>query len=180
MYLNNFEVSIPQGKELSNGFIVMKHSTKYAVKLTNANHEHCDASIKIDGKLVGTWRIYDHETISIEHPANDVGIFTFYQINSLESDKISLVNDEELGLISILFKPEKLHRRKNPSSADSSFFFSAGGTGLSGKSKQKFTEIPPLYYDESKFVQINIRLVCEEDAPRPLIPVSSPIPPAIG
>ncbi|MCI5219945.1 MAG: hypothetical protein D3914_12355, partial [Candidatus Electrothrix sp. LOE2] len=55
----------------------------------------------------------------------------------------------------------------------------AGGTGLSGKSEQEFHTVQPLDYDETGFVRINLRLVCETDEPRPLTPISTPIPPSL-
>jgi len=55
----------------------------------------------------------------------------------------------------------------------------AGGTGLSGKSEQEFCTVQPLDYDETGFVQINLRLVCENNEPRPLTPSSTPIPPPL-
>ncbi|MCI5131036.1 MAG: hypothetical protein D3904_05810 [Candidatus Electrothrix sp. EH2] len=55
----------------------------------------------------------------------------------------------------------------------------AGGTGLSGKSEQEFRTAESLDYDETGFVQINLRLVCKVDQPRPLTPSSTPIPPPL-
>jgi len=56
---------------------------------------------------------------------------------------------------------------------------SAGGTGLSGYSDQKFHDAARLQYDYSQETVIHLRLVPATDDPRPLVSHSSPIPPRI-
>jgi len=56
----------------------------------------------------------------------------------------------------------------------------AGGTGLSGKSDQKFVSVPDLIVDTSQQTTINLRLVCKgDDGPRPLTAFSTPVPPKV-
>lgn len=58
----------------------------------------------------------------------------------------------------------------------------AGVTGLSGHSNQRFVEVPPLDYDPTEEVTVNIRLVAWDDGPRPLTGASSktnPVPAAV-
>lgn len=210
MRLANFSVKIPQGKELDSGYVAMKHDTKYTVVLSNSGDVLCDAEVEIDGKSVGIWRIQSHDSILIERPVHDAGCFTFYKIGTREARKAAIVRSDKLGLITVLFKPE---RKPEPPDFDDDLdsFFSldedvddfclsyddedayfdlddapfaeedleAGGTGLSGKSEQKFRSVEPLDYDETGFVQINLRLVCQTDEPRPLTPVSTPVPPPL-
>ena len=58
--------------------------------------------------------------------------------------------------------------------------YSAGGTGLSGKSRQNYYTVAALDYDQSAFVTVNLRLVGITNEPRPLTEVpttrSNPIP----
>jgi hypothetical protein len=247
MRLDNFLVKISEGKELNSGYVAMKHNTKYAVQLSNFSDLQCDAEVEIDGKVVGVWRVQSKDRIIIERPVHDTGCFTFYKIGTREAKKAELVSSGKLGLISVLFKPEKKidHSELNLSLEGNSdgglnldlsldedtdddfalfldgddsndnldFFFdleneledavaedtdggldlsldddsnnnfdlelSAGGTGLSGKSEQEFHTVQPLDYDKTGFVQINLRLGCEADEPRPLTPVSTPVPPSL-
>ena len=182
MRLGNFSVEIPRGNYLDSGYVAMKHNTKYALRLCNFGDLHCDAEVEIDGKPVGAWRVPSNGRIVIERPVHDTGCFTFYKIGTGEAKKAELVCSEKLGLITVLFKPEK--------KVDQGFSVlqmnllrttarKAGGTGLSGKSEQEFRTVQPLDYDETGFVRINLRLVCETDEPRPLTPVSTPVPPSL-
>ncbi len=87
-----------------------------------------------------------------------------YAASSGVSDPKLRNEDVDLDLDDALFAEEELE---------------AGGTGLSGKSKQEFRSVEPLDYDETGFVQINLRLVCQTDEPRPLTPASTPVPPPL-
>ena len=55
---------------------------------------------------------------------------------------------------------------------------SAGGTGLSGHSNQKFINVRRLDYDYSRQTVINLRLACKNGI-KPLTSLSSPVPPRI-
>lgn len=59
---------------------------------------------------------------------------------------------------------------------------SAGGTGLSGESDQRFGNASRIEYDYSQQTTIHLRLVCkneQREGPRPLTSTSNPIPPRI-
>jgi hypothetical protein len=180
MKLGDYSVQIQGGLERDTGYVEITHNTKYKILLSNDSFVDCDAAVEIDGKEVGLWRIYSGKNICIERPVNDTGQFTFYKLDSSEAGKIGLAPNDKLGLITVLFKPAVLF---NP---DKLVFrhpmkkqFRSGGTGLSGKSEQKFVDVPRLNYDESAFVQIHLRLVCNDDEPRPLMPLSTSIPPSL-
>ncbi|CAK8715836.1 hypothetical protein GKODMF_07420 [Candidatus Electrothrix gigas] len=175
MRLVDFSVKIYRGKELSSGHVVMRHNAQYALRLSNSGATRCDAEVEIDGKPVGSWRVYPRNDIFIQRPIHDRRSFTFYKLGTREAQEAKLVQSDKLGLISVTFKPEIRSLFHNHRIC----FFRAGGTGLSGKNQQEFSTVKPLDYDETKFVQINLRLVCETDEPRPLTPVSTPIPPPL-
>ncbi len=183
MRLGNFSVEIPQGRELDSGYVAMRHNTKYAIRLSNFSHLRCDAEVEIDGKLVGIWRVPSEQSIFIERPVHDTGCFTFYKTGTVESKKAALVSSDKLGLLSVLFKPEEEQTSFLDFDLDCCLSFDeeleAGGTGLSGKSGQTFNTVQPLDYDETGFVQIHLRLGCGADEPRPLTPVSTPVPPPL-
>lgn len=239
--LNNFGVDIPQGHELDSGYVLMKHNTVYTIVLRNYNSFRCDAAVEVDGKNVGVWRIPQDSCIVLERPIHDEGKFTFYRIDSSEAILSEITKKEHTGLITVLFKPEKINlhhknktyqsdistnkpwwerffggknksmhevnkngfknddfdeplfsrrtsrdggdimykRRDNITGNKTSSTISAGGTGLSGQSLQKFKNAEAIEYDTSSFVAIHLRLVCEYGNPRPLTASSTPIPPAI-
>ena len=186
MYLNDFSLVIPQGRERPGGYVEIEHGTQYTLRLRNNHGVNCDARVEVDGKEVGVFRIGAHDSIVLERPSHDTGKFTFYKVNSREGKSIGLrKGDSNLGLISVTFTPEK-ERVKIPfyyhvygpyysgsatflswpytddSTADSprgtvtssytkgmmpmasegaertEIKYDAGGTGLSGESKQDF------------------------------------------
>jgi hypothetical protein len=179
MNLGDYAIQIQGGLERDTGYVEMAHNTKYKILLSNDSSLDCDAAVEIDGKEVGIWRIYSGENIRIERPVHDTGQFTFYKIDSSEAGKIGLVRNDKLGLISVLFKPEKPPAPPESFDFDFDDSYSAGGTGLSGKSEQKFIDVQRLDYNEAAFVQIHLRLVCNDDEPRPLTPISTSIPPSL-
>ena len=179
MKLGDYAVQIHGGRERDTGYVEIAHDTKYTILLSNDGELNCDAVVEIDGKEVGIWRVDSGENISIERPVHDTGLFTFYKLGSSEAEKIGLVRNDKLGLLSVLFKSEKPPVYTGGTVYCYPSFYSAGGTGLSGKSEQKFIDVKPLDYNESAFVQINLRLVCNDDEPRPLTPNSTLIPPPI-
>ena len=177
MQLENFALTISPGNEQADGYVDIGHNTKYSINLSNTSDCRCDAEVKIDGQLVGVWRVTSKGYITLERPVNDTGMFTFYKFDTPEAKKAGLSQDENLGLVSVLFKPEKVFER-----VENEVKFSRaklGGTGLSGKSEQKFQGVTPLDYDEAKFMQIHLRLRCVVDEPRPLGAGSTPVPPPL-
>lgn len=171
--LGNFSLEIPEGDEPVDGYVTINHNTKYSIKISNSDDRPCDAKVEVDGKQVGIWRIPSGKSIALERPAHDTGHFTFYKFDSTDAQKAGLILDDNLGLISVLFKPEK-----PPVISETKFSMrmAPGGTGLSGKSEQKFKDVKPLDYDEAGFVHIHLRLVCKVDEPRPLTAASTPVP----
>jgi hypothetical protein len=67
------------------------------------------------------------------------------------------------------------------STPTASYGYEAGGTGLSGESRQGFYQVCDIDPDESQRTTINIRLVeaRNRNEPRPLVTSSSPIPPPV-
>jgi hypothetical protein len=114
MYLNQFSVRIPEGHE-KNGYVEMEHDTQYTLRLRNSRNVQCDARVEIDGKHIGTWRIYAGSSAAIEHPVHDDGRFTFYRAGSREAQQAGLHHgDPNLGLVKVTFTPEKHARPLSP------------------------------------------------------------------
>src|SRR4051812_44478112 len=109
MYFNGYTVHVTGGKEQPTGHVVMKHAQKYSIALHNSHTTKCDATITIDGKEVGTFRLNAYGSATIERPVNDDGHFTFYKKGTRDSaeSKLSHISKKQLGLVSVTFKPEK-------------------------------------------------------------------------
>lgn len=205
MRVNEFSVDIAKGTETGEGYVSMKHNTKYALSLGNHGHRRCDALVSIDGKSIGGFRIGAYETIEIERPVDDDGCFTFYRAGSKKGDKAGLgsVSKSDMGLITVEFRPEKKRKPKRISGAGGQSILrsaslssystpvrdsveltsrgidlKAGGTGLSGKSDQSFYTVEDLKFDKKEVVTINLRLVegKSKSEPRELAPKSNSIP----
>ncbi len=162
--VGHFSLSVPQGEHLDSGHIRLSHGDQYSILLTNAYDLPCDADVSIDGKSVGCWRIDPSRRIELERPANDPGRFTFSRLGSQEARDAALQSDDQLGLITVTFMPSIRY------SDDLSVRYSParGGTGLSGRSEQRFDTVAALSYDEYAIVTINARLFCGEQKARPL------------
>ena len=184
------------------GYVHMNHGDVYGIWLRNYTHEDNDVIIEIDGKEIGGWRLVAHQGATIEHPADDSGQFTFYEIGSHEAQKVGLTSiaRSDLGLVKVTFIPEKIKRREIPTIDTRSYSGakggdamkgafhesfspaprstlntrSAGGTGLSGRSDQVFGTAGAIERDYDRQVIINLRLVAKpSDEPRPLRAVNS-------
>ena len=182
MKVNNFSAEITGGRETGNGHVAMQHGSKYSIHMKNHGAVQCDAEVTVDGKPVGEFRIRQRGSIKLERPADDDGCFTFYAADSEDAKSANLdsVSTDNMGLVTVVFRPEKrrtrveqhtkslLRSRSGPSgSTVTNDSFIPGGTGLSGKSDQSFTEVAPLDYDDDGTTTIYLRLVAD-DGPREL------------
>ena len=197
MKLDTFDLIVNKGREVANGYVEMPHNTEYSILMRNNRNVDCDAVVRVDGVEVGTWRIYSHQSILIERPANIDRKFTFYRLGTSESYQAGLKRDNNLGLISVEFIPAKEVERGlvfygegskgvertygNPySSACETKGYNAGGTGLGDHSDQSFGQAVSIDRDYSKQVTINLRLVCvDKPAIASLHGISNPVPPPI-
>lgn len=152
--------------ELDNGLVLAKHMQQYKLRLSNFNPNlNCDASVEIDGKFVGRFRIKPYSSIIIERPTHDTGKFTFYRHGTREAKLAGLVEDALEGNITVTFNQEfreeffRVYKVRDDSS---------GGTGLSGVSNDRYKDAEKINIRPDSEVVIKTRLVCH-DGPRPLI-----------
>lgn len=109
MLYRQFEVRVNDCKESSNGYVYMKHGNQYSILCKNHRSVRCNVELFIDNKSIGTWRIPANGSISIEHPLNDNGRFTFYKKGSKEAKTVDTkIADSDSGLIKAVFTPEKV------------------------------------------------------------------------
>src|SRR3990167_7429492 len=207
MQANSYSIRVVGGLETSGGYVEMSHGQTYSLQLRNSRNTRCDASVYLDGKHIGTWRVPSHTSINIERPAHDKGKFTFYKAGTSEARQAQLnESSDDLGLVRVVFTPEYEVRPLNNTWYSSSVTYtnswktketyrttsdypvamaamaspdiSAGGTGLSGKSGQDFGTAEQMSLDYGQQVTINLRLVCKDDStPRPLTAYETPVPP---
>lgn len=117
MYMNDFSVRIPEGCEVSGGYVELRHGQKYTLRLRNSRSVRCDAHVEVDGKHVGTWRIPAHGSFVLERPEHDTGRFTFYRLGTADAEAAQLDgSDPDLGLVKVTFTPERIRERYGPGS----------------------------------------------------------------
>lgn len=162
-----FGLKVVGGKELSTGMTSLHHKQKFAIRLCNYSHNlSCNAELKVNGKVIGKYRVEAYKCIFIERPLHDDGCFTFYKHGSGEAEKIGLIGQDSDGVIEVIFTPEIdelplcLYKRSNDSLV-------TGGVGLSGQSQQKFIKASHIAEDIKQAILIKTRLVCD-DEPRSL------------
>lgn len=111
MYLNQFSVRVPEGTETASSYIEMEDGKQYTLVLRNSRSVPCDAEVSIDGKAVGTFRIYANDSIRLERSPQDDGRFTFYRLGSEGAKKSELekVSVSDLGLIRVVFTPQRVY-----------------------------------------------------------------------
>lgn len=207
MYAKQYSVHIPQGTETSEGYVSMIHNTQYAIRMKNDRNVPCDAVVTVDGNHIGTWRIQAFSTVEIDRPADKPRRLTFYRLDSVEAQQAQLQKNNDLGLVSVEFKPSKqfvintvaplsewdtTSIKRPPFNGERESYgvststygttSSAGGTGLSGQSDQVFSSARPLDYDMANAFTINLRLIANSSVPaiEPLTPRSTPVPPLIA
>jgi len=203
MKLDSFDLIVNKGREVASGYVEMRHNTEYSLSMRNDRNVDCDAVVTVDGEKVGTWRIYSHQSILIERPANIDRKFTFYKLGTSEGAQAGLERDENLGLISVDYIPAREVERglvsygggskgvtrepdnfslssSRPGTKGATRGYNAGGTGLGDRSNQSFGQADSIDRDYSKQVTINLRLVCvDEPAIVSLRGISSPVPPSV-
>jgi hypothetical protein len=173
--VGSYELCIPQGLPRASGHILISHRQQYTIALRNRSSLRCDAQVLVDGKEVGCWRIPGGGQIEVERPVNDTGRFTFYRLGSNEARRTRLSASDVLGLVTVTFMPE-MPPRPVYQDPDVQFSPRRGGTGLSGESAQAFKTVEALDYDRSGFVTIDVRLYCDDGAPRELKAAGRSVP----
>lgn len=170
-----YELCIPQGLPRASGHILIGHRQQYTIVLRNRSSLRCDARVLVDGKEVGCWRVDGNSQIEVERPVNDTGRFTFYMLGSNEARRTGLSATELVGLVSATFMPE-LPPQRTHEDAHVRYSPRRGGTGLSGQSNQAFKTVEALNYDGGAFVTIDVRLYCDDGAPRELKAAGRSVP----
>ena len=184
-------------QETAQGHIGLCHGECYSLRLTNEGNVRVAVQLTIDGTplenrfVVGGYRFSDLETIP-----NTGKKLTFFESGTNEAQQAFLdgVSEQNLGVISATFSREKPKQvvlglfNTRGLSEGASRSASAGGTGLSGYSNQRFS--PTSFNDDTMFepVTLNIRLYCDPNRKSSLdahpipgrVRSSNPVPPPVG
>ncbi len=110
MRVGTFSVYVPQGDERASGHVELPHGMVYTIAMTNHDYcRRCDAEVEVDGKSVGAFRLDKGCALTLERPSHDVGMFTFFQVDTQEANAAGVANvvKEERGLIRVTFRPER-------------------------------------------------------------------------
>lgn len=197
MRFGSYSVLIPEGRESGEGYVGLPHGGQYALRLGNHDGRRCLATVRLDGKEIGTFVLYGHETCTIERAPGDTGRFTFYADGTADAEAAgsAAIAGPNRGLVQVEFTPEKRQQAVRPanvgvvrsmsafgpttrryqSDQHESYCAGTGGertsggiTGLSGHSNQQFVSAAGFPLDESGRVTISLRLTLWNDGPRPL------------
>jgi len=198
MQLGNYTLTIVGGEErLINGatYVNIQHGKTYKLAIRNNDWKRCNAEVTVDGKRINTWRLNGNSGVQIEGEpdsnGNVTGLFTFYRLGTSDASIAQIADNNNTGLIQVVFTPEKpVLRDGSPISKGISNEpvyrgattrgAHAGGTGLSGQSNQQFGSAGHMPLDYNGQVTLSLRLMEFEPVnlgPRPLN--ASPVPPRL-
>lgn len=151
------------------GAFHLVHGTEYRVVLTNEDPSvRVDATILIDGKTIGTFRINKKDRIVVERPVGKKRKLTFFSIDSDEGKQGGL-DVTTCGTIKVILKKEKRFAKKEVDFVDG-----IGGTALARPSSQIFRNASPIDHDpQSTIIEARMVLDTEDDTVVPLSDVAS-------
>lgn len=153
------------------GKVKLAHCTLYKVRMINHHPRlRCDATVQIDGKTIGSFRIEPGRMFTLERTSEVKKRLTFYKVDSEQGKVAGLHKDNpDLGKVTVEFAQERsFATRKLIFEAEGATdydevdgFNLTGGTGLSNTSTQSFTSVTEMPIRE-RFT-INLLLALKED-----------------
>lgn len=177
-------------KEDENNYVKLLDGANYAVVIKNHwGSRRALATVYIDGEKVAFLSLRPNETVSLEESPYSEGKFTYVSRQNPKFYEHSLgrIKEENLGLVTVDFAPEKIQvpftlGQSKDVGFLSSFTFnenverSSGRTVLTGESTQEFVKGASFETDDLEQVILHLRLETRPPA-RPL-PTTNGIPPA--
>jgi len=144
-----------------NDTFYLAHRSAYKIKIINSDSKRrANATIHVDGKKIGAFRIEKNSSITIERPVSTDKKLTFYAVDSIEGLKSKLdASSDTIGTINVKIDVESLdvdiihetHRK----------LCSKGGTGLGDASSQRFTDADDIKTDD--VVNLRAKMLLESD-----------------
>jgi hypothetical protein len=102
-----FGLEIPEADRNEDQYSYLRHGQQFSVRLRNVHPTRCNATLKLNGEDVGTWRLQPWQVASIEHGVFNNKRFTFYREGTYEAKNQGLRSGrEENGLVVAVFVPE--------------------------------------------------------------------------
>jgi hypothetical protein len=137
-----------------NNTFYIDHCEEYKIKISNDSSRRADATIYIDGKNVGKFRLEMYDHIVIERPSDKNKKFTFFAIDSIEGVKCDLKNTGMIGTIKVVIGVEEIKKLLSIAPKEAGHIRSCrkGGTGLGQKSSQQFSIVNELITDDDEIV----------------------------
>jgi hypothetical protein len=198
MRIGNYEVRIPEGREIVNQdqsvYVAVKANAHFSILLINNDNRRAVAEVKIESDSMGNPILDAFGRLQLEGKVNSQMRFTVYASGSAEAIAVGeeVLTPAEKGLINVTFYAEKAEplfettRGLDYSGSrgggmskgiDPGMFggtrggtrsFGAAVVGMSGHSDQQFSGVN-FDRDYPTRVEINLRLVIErEDRPTPI------------
>lgn len=88
------------------GYVEVGDGEAYSLTLSNSHGSDCDATVKIDGEEIGTFRIRRYSQITLEGPPNDGRRFTFYKAGTVRGFAAGIEEGRPTnGVIEVSFIP---------------------------------------------------------------------------
>lgn len=88
------------------GYVEVGDGEAYSLVLSNSHGSDCDATVKIDGEEIGTFRIRRYSQITLEGPPNDERRFTFYKAGTVRGFAAGIEEGRPTnGVIEVSFIP---------------------------------------------------------------------------
>ena len=91
-------------------YIPLRNGQEYRIQLVNGGYTEADADVKIDGEMIGKFRVPAQSDIVIERPADDRKARKFVfaaEKSGLAREAGVMTGMEENGLVEVTFVPEK-------------------------------------------------------------------------
>lgn len=90
--------------------VSLKEGARYSIVLRNSSPVSADAVVTIDGNHLGKWRVERESTTHIDYDRNGRELI-FTSVHSSISRGLGIRQNEESGLIKVVFYPEVQYRR---------------------------------------------------------------------
>ena len=89
-------------------YCALLHNTSYKVIMTNNTDLRANAILRIDGEIMGKWRLNAYSDIIIERPTHNNRKFTFVQEDSWEGKMGGIKQGDNMnGIVEVTFIPEE-------------------------------------------------------------------------
>lgn len=147
-------------RKLNEAVFALRHGEEYKIMIINHHKKlRANASISVDGKIIGYFRINSDSSITIERPYNQERRLTFYTQESPEAVKAELDFSKQ-GILRVTIEQEQ--EQEQEPEVDRAVFYigtsptdtlvhdgrddavSIGGTGLGRASSQRFSSVSPM------------------------------------